>query len=302
MSVVAARPQRKSTAREVARELVTNPWGKARFLWVIGIGYVLWSLVPIVLAILVSFNPGRSISAFQGFSWRWYFGDPAESVWHSPELRQSVIQSLKLAFGTVVLAVPIGFAFAVGSARWRGRGSATSDFILMFSFVTPELLIAVALFLLFANSFTFVGLGTPAQLLGMVVTSLAFVVIIVRARLLSLGRGYEEAAMDLGATPWQAVRRVLFPLLLPATLASAALIFASTLDDFVLANALSRDVSTETVAIKIWAARGSPAPVVNALGTLMLLISTIVIVVMIFVFRRMTRGETREQRGNVPLA
>jgi len=301
MSVIAS-PSGTTRMRAAARDLLTNPWGKARFLWVIGIGYVLWSLIPIVLAIIVSFNPGRSISAFQGFSWRWYFGDPSESVLHSPELRQSVVQSLKLAFGTVILAVPIGFAFAVGSARWRGRGSGSSDFILMFSFVTPELLIAVALFLLFANSFKFVGLGTPAQLLGMVVTSLAFVVIIIRARLLSLGRGYEEAAMDLGATPSQAVRRVLFPLLLPATLASAALIFASTLDDFVLANALSRDVSTETVAIKIWAARGSPAPVVNALGTLMLLISTIVIVVMIYAFRRLTRGETREQRGDLPLA
>jgi spermidine/putrescine transport system permease protein len=285
------------------RDLVVNPWGKPRFLWVVGLGYVAWTLVPIVLAVLFSFNPGRSISSFQGFSLRWYFGDPSGSVWHDPELRRAVWQSLKLATGTVLITVPLGVAFAVGMDRWKGRGSGTTDFVMMFSFVAPELIIAVALFLLFVNIFKFVGLGTPAQLAGMVVLSMAFVVVVVRARLLSLGRGYEEAAMDLGASPVQAVRRVLLPLLLPATLASAAMLFVFTLDDFVLANALSLDVSTEPISVKIWAARGGPTPVVNALGSLMLFISTIVIVLALVLYRRLTRGEhAATKRVGLPIA
>lgn len=289
--------------RRRIRDLLVNPWGKPRFLWVVGLGYVAWTLLPIFLAVLFSFNPGRSISSWQGFSLRWYYKDPSESVWHDPELRQAVVQSLKLATGTVLIAVPLGVAFAVGTDRWRGRGSGATNFIMMFSLVTPELIMAVALFLLFINLFKLVGLGTPAQLVGMVVLSLAYVVVIVRARLLSLGKEYEEAAMDLGASPVGAIRRVLLPLLLPATLASAAIVFAFILDDFVMASALSVDVSTETIAIKIYsAARTGPTPAVNALGSLMLFISTIVIALAVALFRRLTRGERGAGRVELPIA
>jgi len=280
------------------RDLLVNPWGKPRFLWIVGVGYVAWTLLPIVLAVLFSFNPGRSISSWQGFSLRWYLRDPNDSLLHDPELRQAIVQSLKLAIGTVAIAVPLGVAFALGTDRWRGRSSAATNFLMMFSLVTPELILAVALFLLFINLFKFVGLGTPAQLLGMVVLSMAYVVVIVRARLLSLGKEYEEAAMDLGASPVGAIRRVLLPLLLPATLASAAIVFAFILDDFVMASALSLDASTETIAIKIYsAARTGPTPAVNALGSLMLFISTIVIALAVALFRRLTRGE--RQRASV---
>jgi len=284
------------------RDLVVNPWGKPRFLWVVGVAFVAWTLIPIVLAVLFSFNPGRSISVVQGFSLRWYFGDPAESVWHDPALRRAVVQSLKLAFGTVLLTVPLGVAFAVGMDRWRGRGSGAVDFVMMFSFVVPELIIAVALFLMFTDIFTFVGLGTTAQLAGMVALSMALVVVVIRARLLTLGRGYEEAAMDLGASPFQAFYRVLLPLLLPATLAVSAMLFVFTLDDFVIANQLSRDVATETISVKIWAARGTPTPVVNALGSLMLFSAVTVIGVTYLVFRRLTRGEQGSKGVGLPMA
>ena len=274
------------------RELATNPWAKPRFLWAVGLGYVAWSLLPIAIAVLFSFNKGRSISYWQGFSLRWYFQDPNDSVLHDPDLRQSVIQSLKLASGTVLISVPLGVLFALGLDRWRSRGSGTTNFIMMSSLITPELILAVALFLLFINLFKFVGLGTNAQLLGLVVLALAYAVVIVRARLLSLGKEYEEAAMDLGASPIQALRRVLIPLLYPAIFASAAIIFAFTLDDFVMASALSRDASTETVAIKIYsAARTSPTPAANALGSIMLFLSTLVIVLAIVTYRRLTAGE-----------
>jgi spermidine/putrescine transport system permease protein len=284
------------------RDLASNPWGRPRFLWVIAVVFVVWTLLPIVMAILFSFNPGRSISAIQGFSLRWYVGDPVESVLHDPALRESVVQSFKLALGNVLFAVPLGVAFAVGMDRWRGRGSGVTDFVMMFSFVAPELVIAVALFLLFTNIFRFVGLGTWAQLAGMVVLSIAFVVIIIRSRLLSIGMGYEEVAMDLGASPLDAVRRVLLPLLLPAIFAASAMLFVFTLDDFVIANQLSRDASTETISVKIWAARGTPTPVVNALGTIMLVATTIVAILTYLLFRRLTRGESGDRSAALPIA
>ena len=193
-----------------------NPWGRPRFLPLFTLLYMVWSLAPVAIAVLFSFNSGRSRSAWQGFSIRWYWGDPSLSVWHDPALRSALAQSLKLASLTMLISVPLGVAFAIGLDRWRGRGSGTANFLMLFSFVTPELIMGVSLFLLFVKLFTLVRLGTTAQLLGLITFEIAYPVIIVRARLLSIGKEYEEAAMDLGASPTKALRMVLLPLLLPA--------------------------------------------------------------------------------------
>jgi spermidine/putrescine transport system permease protein len=272
------------------REWITNPWAETRFLWVVGIGYVLWSLVPVAEAVLFSFNRGRSITQWEGFSLRWYTWDPTGSVLHSPALQHAIVQTLKLASLTVVVSVPLAVAFALSLHRWRRRGSGTANFLMMFSFVTPELILAVSLFLLMLNAFRFIGLGTTSQLIGLVVLALAYPVVIVRARLLSLGRSYEEAAMDLGASPVRTLGRVTLPLLWPSIFASAAIVFAFTLDDFVIVNQLSRDASNQTVAMAIYgAARTAPTPAMNAIGTLMLLSSTLVIALAFLGYRRSAR-------------
>ena len=97
--------------------------GPARFLWVLAIGYVVWSSCR-VIAVFFSFNSARSITQWAGFSLRWYTGDPNSSVLHDPNLRHAIVQSLKLAFLTAVVAVPLGVAFALALRRWRGPGRA----------------------------------------------------------------------------------------------------------------------------------------------------------------------------------
>ena len=177
--------------------------------------YVLWSLVPVAIAVLFGFNAGRSRSTWQGFSLRWYYQDPDLSVLHDPSLRDALVQSLKLAGLTMLIATPLGVALAIGLARWRGRGSRPANFLMLFPLVTPEIVMGVALFLVFVYLFGFVQLGTQAQLLGHVTFTVSYVVIIVRGRLFAVGREYEEAAMDLGASQWQAMRMVLLPMLAP---------------------------------------------------------------------------------------
>jgi ABC-type Fe3+ transport system permease subunit len=76
--------------------------------------------VPIAIAVLFSFNQGKSQAAWQGFSWRWYFKDPVNSVLHDPHLHAAVIQTVRLSVLTTVIAVPLGEAFALGINRWRG--------------------------------------------------------------------------------------------------------------------------------------------------------------------------------------
>jgi spermidine/putrescine transport system permease protein len=256
--------------------------------------YLAWSILPVALAVLFSFNAGRSRTALQGFSLRWYITDPGGSVWHDPALREALFQSLKLAVVTTIIAVPIGVLFAIGIDRWRGRLPAVFNFQMLVSFVLPEIIIGVALLFVFTRMTTFIPLGTPAQIAGLVTFQLSFPVVIVRARLLSIGNQYEEAAMDLGASPFQAVRRVLLPMLSPAIFASAVLVFADVIDDFVIVRALSAEASSEPMSVKIYnSARATATPALNALATIMLVISILAVLIGLIAFRRMTRDERR---------
>lgn len=236
-----------------AATALRNPWGRPRFLPLVTALYILWSIIPVVIAIRFSFNAGRSRSVWQGFSTRWYLGPPeaAESVLYDPSLQSALIQSLKLAAFTMLVATPIGVALAIGLARWRGRLAKPANFLMLVPLVTPEIVMGVAMFLVFDNLYDFVPFGTWAQFLGHVTFSISFVVIIVRGRLFAIGRDYEEAAMDLGAPQFQAMRRVLLPLLAPALLASFAIVFAISIDDFVISQFLSGGADSITIPVKL---------------------------------------------------
>ena len=271
-----------------------NPWGRPRFLILFTWAYVLWSIVPVLIAVQFSFNATRSRTVWQGFSTRWYWGDPVDSVWHDPTLRHALVQSLKLASADVVIATPIGVLLALGLARWQGWGSRPSNFLMLFPLVTPEIVMGVSLLLIFTQVFTFIGTGTTAQILGHVTFSISYVVVIVRGRLFSIGRQYEEAAADLGASPMVALTRVLLPLLTPAIVASAAVVFAISIDDFVISQWLSSGGGTDTVPIRIYSAtRAAPLPSVNAIATVMMVVTLLSVTVGFLAWRAFTRGERR---------
>jgi spermidine/putrescine transport system permease protein len=282
-----------------------NPWRRPHILATATWVYVAWSLLPVVIAIAISFNSGRSNSVWQGFSMQWWWGhpktDPSGALFVSPELRAALIQSLRLSFLTMFIAVPLGVLFAIGISRWRGPAPAGANFLMLFSFVIPEIIVGIAMFLFFTYTLKFVHLGTSAQLLSLVTYQVSYPVIIVRARLLSIGKEYEEAATDLGASPTQAVRRVLLPMLYPAILVSFAIVFADTIDDFITVRYLSGGASTEPLSVKIYNfSRGSLTPAINAAATF-LLVSTLVIALLgVFLYRRVSkgqRGQTQEMTG-----
>ena len=253
-----------------------SQWNKPRALVLVTALYVLWSLIPVAIAVQFSFNDGRSRSTWQGFSTQWYVGEPADaaSVLYDPSLRSALTQSLTLAILTMLVATPLGVALAIGLARWKGRGAKPSNFLMLFPLVTPEIVMGVALFLVFDNLYDFVPFGTWAQFLGHVTFSISFVVIIVRGRLFAIGRDYEEAAMDLGASPWEAMRRVLLPLLAPALIASFAIVFALSIDDFVISQFLVGSAQSVTIPVRLYSgARLAPPPSLNALATVLMVIT-----------------------------
>ncbi len=255
-----------------------HPWFLEGFTWL----YLIWSLVPIVLAVLFSFNNGQSQSVWQGFSWRWYFADPVNSVLHNPNLHAAVVQTLRLSVYTTLIAVPLGVAFALGINQWRGYTASTFNFVMVLSFVIPELIFGVAMFFVFTALFTSVHLGTLAETLG-------------------LGRQYEEAAADLGATQLQTMRRVMLPLLAPAIFASAVLVFSSVIDDFVIVDLLNSNVGNTPMSVYIYSQQhgGNGGPALNALGTIMLVMSLVVAGLGYLGYRWMTRGERVDRKAAI---
>jgi spermidine/putrescine transport system permease protein len=267
-----------------------NPWGKPRALLVVTALYILWSIVPVAIAILFAFNDGRSRTTWQGFSFRWFTGSTG-SVVHDPALQGALKHTLLLAVICVGVAVPLGVALALGLQRWRGRGGGTINTVMLLPLVTPEIVMGVALLLLFLRVFPGIGLGTEAQAIGQITFTLSYVVVIVRGRLVSIGREYEEAAADLGAPPHDQLMRVVLPLLAPAIVASAAVAFALSIDDFVVTQYLSGDASTTTVSMLLYSsARGAPTPALNAIATVALLITLATLALAFVVYRRFAGG------------
>jgi spermidine/putrescine transport system permease protein len=275
-----------------------DPWRRPVFLAAVTWMYIVWSIVPVLIAIQFSFNSGRSRSTWQGFSFRWWWGDPDRSLWHDASLREAMVNSLTLAGLTMLIATPLGVALAIGLSRWRGPVARSSNLLMLVPLSTPEIVMGAMLFLVFDNLYTAIPLGRPAMLLGHVTFSVSYVVVVVRGRLLTIGRDLEEAAQDLGATPMQSLRTIVLPLLWPAIFASLMIVFATSIDDFVISAFLSADASSETVPIKIYSnVRGSPTPALNALATAMLIGTTIAIVLAVValkVFRRGQRGSAVE--------
>lgn len=276
---------------------LANPWRRPRFLALWAWTYVVWAVGPVIFAIVFSFNAGRSRSTLQGFSLRWYVGDPDLSVLHDPRLIAAMVQSLKLAALAMLIATPIGVAMALGLARWRGRLATGSNLLMLLPLVTPEIVLASGLFLVFVHLFTVVPFGTPAQVLGHVTWSIPYVVVVMRGRLFSIGKEYEEAAMDLGSSPIEALRRVLLPLLYPAVFAGFMIVFALSIDDFVTSQFLSSGDSTTTIPMLLYSTgRSAPNPSLNALATLMLTFSLAAIGIAAFTLSRFARkhGTTAE--------
>jgi spermidine/putrescine transport system permease protein len=271
-----------------------HPWFLEGFTWL----YLLWSLAPIVIAVLFSFNKGKSQATYQGLSVRWYWGDPVNSVFHNPQLQSAVFTTLKLSAYTTLIAVPIGVAFALGINRWRGKISSSFNFVMILSFVVPELIFGVAMFFVFTKLFTGIQLGTLAEVLGLVTWNVSWPAILVQARLVGIGRQYEEAAADLGATQFQTMRRVLLPLLAPAIFASAILVFSGVIDDFVIVDLLSSNASNTPMSVIIYSTQhgGNGGPALNALATIMLVMSFIVAGAGFIGYRWMTRGQRIDGR------
>ena len=224
---------------------------------------------------------------------RWTYDRPMSiRIWQLP---------LRLATGAYILNSGIGKR-APNEERARRLKAQAELAYPQFAAVEPldflkllsraEIVLGVALLLLFLRIFPGIGLGTEAQVIGQVTFTLSYVVVIVRGRLVSIGPEFEEAAADLGAPPRDQLFRVVLPLLAPAIVASAAVAFAISIDDFVVTQYLSSDASTTTVSMLLYSnARGAPTPALNAIATVGLAITLLTLIAAFLVYRRFAGGQ-----------
>jgi ABC-type spermidine/putrescine transport system permease subunit II len=238
---------------------------------VVTVLFFAWLYVPIFAVALFSFNDEKSLSAFSGFSTRWYV-----DFFHNEALLESLRASLLIALVSAVGSLVLGTMLAFGLERVRSRRGRVVGAITLLPLVTPEIVTGVAALLVFTGAGLKLGLDTV--ILAEITFSIAYVTVIVRGRLASFPLEVEEAARDLGCTPWQSLRLVTLPALVPALIASGLLVFALVFDDFVLAF-FTTGVDPQPLPVRIYSSiRFGVSPAINAVGTLMLLVSALLIV------------------------
>jgi spermidine/putrescine transport system permease protein len=251
---------------------------RPRFLVAITALVYLFLFAPIAVVVLFSFNGEKSLQVLDGLSLRWY-----REFWEDDSLRESLFASIEIAAITTVAATALGTGLALGTMRSRTRAARATGLFLLIPLVTPEIVAGVSAFVLFAQ--VGIALSLTTVVLAHITFSISYVTIVVRGRLAAMGSELEEAALDLGATPWQAVRLVTLPALWPAILAAAMIVFALSFDDFVL-SFFTTGESPQPLPVRIWSAiRFGVTPTINAIGSLMLAISLITITLALFLQR-----------------
>jgi spermidine/putrescine transport system permease protein/putrescine transport system permease protein len=268
------------------KDAPAKPFDRPRFLKVLMGLFLIWTFAPIAIVVLFSFNSGKSLQNFEGFSTQWYsefFGDQ--------QLRESLIASLEIALVTMVVATLLGSLLAFGLVRSRNRLSPVTNVMMLIPLVVPEIVAGVTALLLFTQ--IGIQLSLTTIILAHITFSISYVTVIVRGRLSALNREVEEAAMDLGATRIQTMRLVVLPALWPAILAAGLLTFALSFDDFVL-SFFTTGEAVQPLPVRIYSAiRFGVTPVINAIGALMLLVSVSTIVLALALPRLLgRRGQT----------
>lgn len=227
----------------------------------------LFMFLPIAVVVLLSFNANQFGSfPMTGLSTRWF-----EALWNNDAIMRAFRTSLVLGAMTAVISTVLGVLASLALVRYRIPGRNMITTLLIAPILVPEVVLAVAL-LLFLN-FLDIGKSFTLLLLGHVIFTLPFVILVVQARLVSIKRDVEEAALSLGASPRQTFFAITLPLLMPAVAAGGLFAFTISFDD-ITGTLFWKPGGVETVPTQIFSMlRNSISPEINALGTVMIVLT-----------------------------
>lgn len=235
--------------------------------------------IPIIVLVVMSFNKSKIGYNWGGFSLKWY-----ESLFNNQAMLDAFWHSIVLGLVAATVSTLIGTLTALALHRYKFRGKGLLNGLLFVLMMSPEIVLAISLLALFL----LIGLqlGFVSLLLAHITFCLPFVVITVFARLSSLDERLMEAARDLGANESTMVRTVLIPVILPAVMAGWLLAFTLSLDDVVVSTFVTGP-SYEILPLRIYSmVRVGLKPEVNAIGTLLLVASLILVIISQLLLRR----------------
>jgi len=227
---------------------------------------------PIAILVLFSFNRTSQTAVWQGFTLEWY-----RSLLHDDLILGAVRNSLIVGAATTAIATVLGTMVALALGRFAFRGEGATKNLLYLPVIIPEIVIGAALVTFFGVARLRLSLTTVV--IAHVVFSVSYVAIVVRARLSGFDRSLEEAALDLGARPFQTFVRVTLPLILPGVVSGALLAFTVSIDDYVITSFVA-GVGATTLPLQIYSMlKVGVTPEVNAVSTLLLAVTVVLIVV-----------------------
>jgi len=263
----------RANRRDIRRTFQSNA------LTLLAAAIFLFLYLPILILVIFSFNANSVVGVWAGLSTRWY-----GELLHDRALIDSFQVSLWVAFWSTLISTVLGTLGAMALERFRFRGKLTFDATMYLPIIIPDIVMALSTLLFFV--LVAVPLSRYTILVAHVAFNISFVAVVVRGRLAEMDRGLEEAAADLGANSWTTFRRVTLPLLMPAVVSAALLAFTLSLDDFVITFFVSGPGST-TLPVRVYSMiKFGVTPEVNAISTLMLLGSTVLVVVSLWLERK----------------
>ncbi len=238
---------------------------------------------PMVTLVIYSFNDGNSIAVWEGFSWRWY-----DMAIHNRQIQDATVRSLQVAaFATVVSTVVATMAALATTRTAPFRGMTAAYALINQPLMVPEIVTAVALLVFFAMIKAATGYTGMGYLFAAhTAFCIPFAYMPIRARLEDMSLTLEQAAADLYATPWRVFRYVTLPLLMPGVLAGGMLAFVISLDDVVITLFVAGPGQDTLPLYVIGQLRRIVTPEMNAVSSLFLLVSVLLVTLFFFLSRR----------------
>jgi spermidine/putrescine transport system permease protein len=243
-----------------------------RWLPIVIIGLtLLFFYLPIIILMIFSFNDSRSLTSWSGFSLQWY-----RQLFESREAVSAVTTTITIAVISTLISTFVGTITAIGLSKSRKIIKELVLTLNSFPILNPEIVTAIGLMLLF-SAFA-IQRGFTTMLLAHISFSIPYVILTILPKLRSLDPNLAEAAMDLGATPWQALIKVIVPQIAPGILAGALIAFTMSFDDFVISYFVTGG-GVKNISILVYTMSKRINPTINALSTILVVIITIVLVV-----------------------
>ena len=226
--------------------------------------------MPIVYTVVFSFNSKKSLTHWSGFSLKWY-----EKMLSSSSMMDALWTTISIAILATVISTVIGTITAIGLSKSNKILKAIVERINDFPIMNPEIVTAISLLMLF--SALRIQKGYITMLLAHIMFCIPYVMLSVSPKLRSLDPNLSDAALDLGATPWQALIKVIIPQIMPGVISGALVAFTMSFDDFIISYFVTGN-GVSNISILVYTMSKRINPSINALSTVIILIITVVLV------------------------